>query len=329
MKRRPRQNDFPGLSQTTGYQPLIAIGNLDSSSKFIIFNLFYLMKNVEYIDNLIRHSLTSRTALSQNVLLNRQETITYNIQSIDSDSMTLMKAHGIIMVFAWIVLASTGILIARYFKRSWTDRKICSKAVWFAIHRTIMTCVAILTLISFILILVYKRGQWISAKNQREFAHSITGILVICFALIQPFMALFRCNPDDQYRFIFNYAHATIGFSAFILSIAAIFLAMFFTQFNFQSTKEWAILVAWSCWLPVIFVIFEIIEIYFQKYSSSIGKTNSFAMNDRNGSGTAKIEVIPMKENVNKNRIKGLFLSLHIIIAFGLALALIILIGQS
>jgi hypothetical protein len=240
-----------------------------------------------------------------------------------------MKAHGIIMVFTWIVLVSTGILIARYFKRSWSGRKICGKAVWFAIHRTIMTSVALLTLIAFVLILVYKKGQWISQKNQREFAHSIIGILVISFAIIQPFMALFRCNPDDHYRFIFNYLHATVGFSAFILSIAAIFLAMFFTQFNFQLNKEWAILVAWTCWLPVIFVIFEIIEIYFRKHSSSDENINSLDMHDRHGLGTIKIETIQPKENINKDRIKGLFLLLHIILAFGLALALIILIGQS
>jgi hypothetical protein len=149
----------------------------------------------------MRHARTSRTSLSQNVLLNRQETILYNIQSIGSDSISLMKAHGIIMVFTWIVLVSTGILVARYFKRTWSDRKLCSKAVWFAIHRAIMTSVAILTLISFIFILVHRKGQWISDKNSREFAHSIIGILVISFAIIQPFMALFRCNPDDHLYF--------------------------------------------------------------------------------------------------------------------------------
>jgi len=278
---------------------------------------------------LLRHSRNSRSALSQNVLLNRKETILYNTQSIEADSTSLMKAHAIIMIFTWIVLVSTGILIARYFKRSWSDRKICRKAVWFAIHRTIMTSVAILTLISFVLIIVYKKGQWISKTDQREFVHSIIGIIVISFAIIQPFMALFRCNPDDRYRFIFNYVHATVGFSAFILSIAAIFLAMFFTQFNFQANKEWAIVAAWSCWLPVIFVIFEIIEIYFRKSSSSIDKTDSYDMNERDGTGTIKVETIEMKENAKKDRIKGLFLLLHIIIAFGLALALIILIGQS
>lgn len=240
-----------------------------------------------------------------------------------------MKAHGIIMVFTWIVLVSTGILVARYFKRSWSNRKICGKAVWFAIHRTIMTSVALLTLISFVFILVYKKGQWISDKNPREFAHSIVGILVICFAIIQPFMALFRCNPNDHYRFIFNYLHAFIGFSAFILSLAAIFLAMFFTQFHFRVNNEWAILVAWSCWISIVFVIFESIEIYFRKYTSTIEKINTFNMNERNGNGLTKIETMQIKENVNKDRIKGIFLLLHIIIAFGLALALIILIGQS
>jgi hypothetical protein len=52
-------------------------------------------------------------------------------------------------------------------------------------------------------------------------------------------------------------------------------------------------------------------------------------MVDRNGNGLLKIEPISTNESLNKTRIKGLFLSLHIIIAFGLALALIILIGQS
>lgn len=240
-----------------------------------------------------------------------------------------MKAHGAIMVFTWIMLVSTGILVARYFKRAWPDRKICSKAIWFAIHRTLMSTAALLTLISFVLILVYKKGQWVFQANRREFAHSILGILVVSFAVIQPFMALFRCNPDDQYRFIFNYAHATVGLTAFLLSTVTIFLAMFFTQFNFQLNKEWVILVAWSCWLPMVFVLFELLEVSFRQQSTIIDKKNSFIMTDRTGSGTTKIEAIPMQDNVKKDRLKKLLLFAHVIIAFGLALALMILIGQS
>lgn len=251
------------------------------------------------------------------------------MQASGSDTTNLMKAHGILMIFTWIVLVSTGILIARYFKRTWPDQKLCSKAIWFAIHRTIMSSVAVLTLISFILILVYKKGQWVSTVNRREFAHSIVGILVVCFAAIQPFMALFRCNPDDHYRFIFNYAHAIVGFTAFILSITAIFLAMFFTQFAFQLNKEWIILVVWSCWLPLIFILFEFIEIYFRKYPSIMDQRTSYMLNERNGNGSNKIEAISMEDNVFKDRLKKICLLLHMIIAFGLALALAILIGQS
>jgi hypothetical protein len=40
IKRRRRQSTTPELSQTTTYYPLIAIGNLDSSSKFIILNRY-------------------------------------------------------------------------------------------------------------------------------------------------------------------------------------------------------------------------------------------------------------------------------------------------
>ncbi|CAF3082951.1 unnamed protein product [Rotaria sp. Silwood2] len=311
IRRQSRQTNVPKLSQTASYRPLIAIGNLDSS-------------NV-----LMKHAQSSRTPLKRDVFLNRQETLFYNAEPTGSDSTGLMKAHGIIMAFTWIVLVSTGILIARYFKPLWPNKKICNKAVWFAIHRAIMTSVAVLTLIAFVLILVFKKGQWVSQHYKVEFSHSIVGILVISFSIIQPLMALFRCHPDEHYRFIFNYAHATVGLSAFTLSVVAIFLAMFFTRFNFQLKKQWAILVVWSCWLPIIFITFEIIEIYFRQSSSSTEKTNSFDMNDQFGNATGKIVTKPVTQSREKDRIKQFALLLHIIIALGLALALIILIGRS
>ncbi|CAF3697979.1 unnamed protein product [Rotaria sordida] len=306
--RQSRQNDIPKLSQTANYRPLIAFGNLDSS-------------NI-----LIRHAQDSRIPLKRDVSLNRPETIVYNVQATGSG---LMKAHGIIMSFTWIVLVSTGILIARYFKSLWPNKKICNKAVWFAIHRTIMTSVATLTLIAFILILVYKKGQWVSQHTRLQFVHSIVGILVVSFSIIQPFMALFRCHPEEHNRFIFNYAHATVGFSALTLSVVAIFLTMFFTQFEFQSKKQWAILVVWTCWLPIIFSIFEIIEIYFRKFSSSKGNLNSFDMNDHRGDTTTQTVPTPIIQNRKKDRIKQFAILIHILIAIALALTLAILIGQS
>ncbi|CAF4349230.1 unnamed protein product, partial [Rotaria sordida] len=121
-----------------------------------------------------------------------------------------------------------------------------------------------MTLIAFGLILRYKRGTWVSQSLSREFAHSIIGILVISAAIIQPTMALFRCQPDHQYRFIFNYAHATVGTGALILSIATIFLATMFTIFDFVMNKPWRFLLTWILLEFVILIGFECLEIFYR-----------------------------------------------------------------
>lgn len=46
IKRSRRQTDLPELSPTSSYRPLIAIGNMDSSSKLIMLNLLNLINNV-------------------------------------------------------------------------------------------------------------------------------------------------------------------------------------------------------------------------------------------------------------------------------------------
>jgi len=229
------------------------------------------------------------------------------------------------MIFAWILFVSTGILLARYFKTSWPNRKICGKPIWFVVHRALMSTVVVLTIIAFILILVYESGNWIPRDEQMPFAHSIIGILVIIFAIIQPIMAIFRCKPDAQYRFIFNYVHAIVGLTAFILSIVAIFIAMFFQEFTFTVNNVWGIVVAWICWLPIIFFIFWLIEFHFHKEST---EEKNIEFHDINNPSTA-VQNDPMKVAINakKDRIKGNFLLIHITVALILSLALAILFG--
>ena len=288
---------------------------------------------ISLADTMMKHSTSGRQALSQQVSLDRQETINFKGGLGGADLTGLMKAHGLLMIFAWIILVSTGILVARYFKPAWPKSKICGKPVWFAIHRTVMVTAVVLTLISFVLILVYKKGQWSSPLSKRAFAHSIVGILVIILATAQPFMAIFRCHPDAQYRFIFNYAHATVGICAFTLSIAAIFLAVFFTRFELQLKKDWAILVAWCCWLPVIFVIFEIIELCHRKSVSEEDEADSYDMPAYNPYLQPPMPSKPAATKVANNprldRLKGSLLLFHFLVAIGLGVALMVLIGQS
>lgn len=203
------------------------------------------------------------------------------------------------MLFAWILFVSTGILIAQFFKKAWPDQKICGKPIWFAMHRAMMLCAATFTITGFILILVYKKGKWVSVDGPIQFAHSIFGIIVISFAIIQPIMALFRCTPDAQYRFIFNYAHGAVGYSAFLFSIVTIFLAMFFPYFDFQEKREWGILVAWSCWVPFIFLIFGFAEIYFRKTERTSVGDHSYEMSQQSPNGRTKSDPPRVQRHCN------------------------------
>ncbi|CAF3303705.1 unnamed protein product [Rotaria sp. Silwood2] len=86
-----RRRDISPLSQSMTYIPLIAIGNLDSSNEMIMH--------------------TSRTALSQKIQLNKEKTISYNVRLIKSEGTSLMKAHAVIMIFAWIFYVPTGMVL--------------------------------------------------------------------------------------------------------------------------------------------------------------------------------------------------------------------------
>ncbi|XP_062595577.1 putative ferric-chelate reductase 1 [Saccostrea cucullata] len=66
----------------------------------------------------------------------------------------IVKLHGLIMVLAWMVFSSVGLLIARYFKSQWSERTILGQKVWFQVHRGCMVLVLLFTVISFFIIIL-------------------------------------------------------------------------------------------------------------------------------------------------------------------------------
>ncbi|CAF1229846.1 unnamed protein product [Didymodactylos carnosus] len=307
QQRNKRQLSISPLSQTSQYHPLIAIGPLDSSNS--------MQKHI------------AKQPQSILVSLNSAEQITYNLDSSDN-STKLVKAHGCLMIFAWILLVSTGILIARYFKKTFANKKLFSEDVWFFLHRAIMTCAATLTLIGFLFILVFKKGEWVqkSTSTSKEFAHSVIGIIIVACSFIQPFIALFRCHPDNRYRFIYNYLHGFIGFLSFTLSIVAIFLAVYFSYFTFiPNTLGWGILVGWSCWIVTIFILFECSEYYLRLQNNNESrKSEMYRMDSATTDDDTSLE--PINSWINK--IKLLLLGLHILVALTFVLTLVIKIAQ-
>lgn len=52
-----------------------------------------------------------------------------------ANSLTLVKLHGSVMTLAWILTASVGVLVARFYKVSWPAKTTCGLKVWFAVCR--------------------------------------------------------------------------------------------------------------------------------------------------------------------------------------------------
>lgn len=89
------------------------------------------------------------------------------------------------MIIAWVIFASFGMIIARYFKFIFPDRRIFELKVWFVIHRPLMLSAFLLSFIALMVILADKNWTWIDKYNLTSFVHSIFGMITIGLAFIQ------------------------------------------------------------------------------------------------------------------------------------------------
>ena len=179
-----------------------------------------------------------------------------------AEDYSLAYAHGTVMVLAWMVFASTGILFSRYGRllQLGTRTQLLGEAIWFQAHRFLLTLASVATLLGFFLVLSQAGGKWVSVADDgpRLFAHSILGIIVVGLTLIQVWMALFRCHPDGRFRFIYNWLHRGTGLLALILSVPTIYLVISYLQ-NYQSGL-YAIISIWTGWMIFLVIILELIS---------------------------------------------------------------------
>ena len=196
----------------------------------------------------------------------------------------LEQAHGIMMLTGWMLFASVGIVLARYYKGTWAESKLCGEKVWFAVHRFLMVSNCILTIAACALIFIDAK-RWSSWGVAAQDAHPIIGVTVTGLVIINPLMALCRPHPGTSKRPIFNWAHWGVGTAAHILAITNIFLGM-----NLPSGKAFTPSIA--MWIMVGFVVVHaIVEIVLEvekcKKSRRSGGGNDMEMKDINSGGGA------------------------------------------
>merc|ERR1712079_249488 len=166
--------------------------------------------------------------------------------AVASKSKLLIFLHGALMIAAWVCSASLGIIMARYYKQTWTSRTCYNLDQWFIWHRTFMMITWGLTIAGFILILLEVQGI---TQTLYHNPHAFIGFVTVGLCFIQPFLALMRCSPNDSMRPLFNWVHWFIGNSAQILALVAIFYAVDLTKAELPRPQ--------TDWLLVAFVAFH------------------------------------------------------------------------
>ncbi|XP_045189026.2 putative ferric-chelate reductase 1 isoform X2 [Mercenaria mercenaria] len=156
-------------------------------------------------------------------------TVTADFQSVEDISATaikrpLIKAHGILMVFAWVLFSTLGIFTARLYKTAWPEQvEWMGAKPWFVIHRVCMISGLVLTLISFIMIFV-DVGKYVEITGSTfKKSHPVLGIIVMCLVVINPVMAIFRPKPGTSKRIIFRVAHTLVGVAGQTMAIVNLF----------------------------------------------------------------------------------------------------------
>ncbi|XP_049423044.1 putative ferric-chelate reductase 1 [Epinephelus fuscoguttatus] len=135
----------------------------------------------------------------------------------------IIKAHGALMLIAWMTTGSLGMMVARYLKEVTKRRKLYGKDVWFLIHLAVMSMTVAATIIAFILSFSYVKA-WSGG------AHAVLGCLVMIISFLQPILALLRCGPQHPRRFLFNWSHALTAVTIKALAVAAILTGLKLTD---------------------------------------------------------------------------------------------------
>ncbi|XP_062595575.1 putative ferric-chelate reductase 1 homolog isoform X1 [Saccostrea cucullata] len=195
------------------------------------------------------------------------------------------KLHGLVMVLAWMVFSSVGLVIARYFKSEWSERVILGQKVWFQVHRACMVLVLVLTVTSFMIIILdaekYRDNLEASDRNYLN-SHPILGIVVLILTCINPIMSFFRCSPDDDRRKYFNWAHFIVGVSAHILAVINIIFGLQLTKAGVKIGATYVMYVYIAVF--VLFeVMFEILKMRERTQTADAKNTISMTNMDHNG----------------------------------------------
>ncbi|XP_056379294.1 putative ferric-chelate reductase 1 isoform X2 [Hyla sarda] len=179
----------------------------------------------------------------------------------------MVKAHGALMLIAWMTTGSLGMILARYLKVA-AERPILGKAVWFQAHMVFMVLTVAATIVAFVLSFVVAKGWSYNVST-----HAILGCLVMILAFFQPFVAFFRPSPKSSWRFYFNWFHGVNALLTKVLAVANLILGLQFLDHKLG----WMVNVmgGFVGWEALAIICLEINRDLAQKEMQKLGDTES------------------------------------------------------
>ncbi|XP_042319773.1 putative ferric-chelate reductase 1 [Sceloporus undulatus] len=173
-----------------------------------------------------------------------------SFQSLGGTASTplIIKAHGALMLIAWMTTGSVGMIFARYLKKS-IKKTLLGKDIWFQIHLFFMLLTVVATSIAFILIFVAVKG-W----SDNAGAHAVIGCIVMVLSFFQPVIAFLRPSLTNNRRFVFNWFHMLNALVIKVLAVSAIFLGL---QMLSNTSSQWMVktmggFVGWEALLAIM-----------------------------------------------------------------------------
>ncbi|CAF4729236.1 unnamed protein product [Rotaria sp. Silwood1] len=183
----------------------------------------------------------------------------------------LAKIHAILNIIAWVLLASAGVMVARYFDSIWPEyeRRVIDNTgavtveqvpirrpfSYFTIVPPIMGIVAILTWIAFFCILFELNWQW--THGTHHMWHSILGVIVLVCAFLAPIIGVLRPAFRTKAYCVWYWIHWLIVSLAHCLAIPVIFLGMDNRRLDLWTWCSW-LLFGWCIFHFIVQLIFEI-----------------------------------------------------------------------
>uniref|UniRef100_A0A3B4X087 Putative ferric-chelate reductase 1 n=1 Tax=Seriola lalandi dorsalis TaxID=1841481 RepID=A0A3B4X087_SERLL len=162
----------------------------------------------------------------------------------------IIRAHGALMLTAWMTAGSLGMMVARYLRGMAKGQMLWGKDVWFLVHVVVMSVTTAATVIAFIL-------PFSHVQTWSEGAHPVLGCLVMSFSFFQPILALLRCGPQHPLRYLFYWSHVLNALVIKALAVAAIFTGLKLID---SSPDQWLMKVmgGFVSWEVLFFILMEI-----------------------------------------------------------------------